>query len=427
MSNNIADILGNTTKKTNILGNKTNKTPTNYVKNQFSNVQNYAQNRYEDVKGTVSKLSGTQMILILIIFIILIIMIYLYYRNKKEQEKIYRFNNEPLFMTGIEQNKPHNTKKIYKYIDPENGKVTSYIPGYLFNEQNGTQYTFSFWMFINGKEWGYRFGEWKHIFHRGSAPPSNTESINAQIVGLTTQLPGFWLSPKENRLNCILTTGKSGEERLTIDDIEINKWINIVMVLNNNSVSLYRDGLLERSTNLLQKVRSTKDATYVNYFGGFAGNMAYLQYFNRALTPEEVQKLYHGFRGNIDKYIHHMFDKEHERTKHHKPSDNRQQCNYLAWEKELRQKKDYGNRLKDIYKTLCTNTKNMSEGECKSEFSKLDAFSKDAPLDILKSSHKKLVDSVKRTAQGYEYQTLDYKHRVAYLNKFEYDKIKKSI
>ncbi len=419
MSDDLSNILDNTTKKNIKINNKQS--------NVIQEMTNYSKNKYDDFRETVSQLTNMQIIILLVIFVMLLIMIYLYYRYYKEQQKIYRFNNEPLFMTGIEENKPHNCKKIYRYIDQTNGKVTSYIPGYLFDEKNGNQYTFNFWMFINGRGWNYRFGEWKHIFHRGSTPsmPIDDEhSTNDKIVSLNTQLPGFWLSPKENRLNCVLTTGKNGEERITIDDIEINKWINITMVLNRNNVALYRNGLLEKSINLFEKIGNTKDAVYVNYFGGFAGNMAYLQYFNRALTPEEVKKLYEGFRENIDKYINHMFHKEIDRIKMCRPSDTKNQCNYLEWEKKIRQKKNYVNQIEESYKILCDNTSNMSQKECQIEQIKLNKYLKDITSDMLMGVKKKLIKNIKDIGQGYQYESIDNKKRIAVLNKIEIDKLR---
>lgn len=254
---------------------------------------NYVSNQYEAATDTFNKFTLLQKVIAIIAFILVIIIFILiiYFMRKKDTME------GKVFMTGIENNNPHNSKEIYRYYNPLTERTTSYIPGNLVKEINGTQYTYSFWVFIDGINWNYKFDDWKHIFHKGTRP---TEQIYELENG--KQTPGFWLSPRLNRLNCVMSTDR-GVQKVILKDLELNKWINISMVLNTNTINLYKDGLLERTAVLEGNVYTTEDNIYINYYGGFSGNMAFLQFYNRILDSNEIQKIYEKYKKYIDKYI----------------------------------------------------------------------------------------------------------------------------
>lgn len=298
------DILG---KLTNTLGQTRNT------------IQNTVQDSYKQVQKTYGTMGMLQKILliggIIILIIIIVVIIYLIYRQRKRED----FSSQPLFMTEIANNRPHNAKQVYIYRG-ENRRPTSYIPNYLLQEKSGNQNTYSFWIMIDGKQWNYHFGEWKHIFHRGTDPRiPEDDNIGGQmrdITKLSRQIPGFWLAPAINKLVCVYTTVRGGEiieEKLEIDDIELSKWVNLTVTLNIDNVALYRNGKLEKIINLRGKIVADKSNIYINYYGGFAGNMCYLQYFDRVLAPSEINKLYNNFGKKIQKYVKYVIRKEFSR------------------------------------------------------------------------------------------------------------------
>lgn len=436
MTDEISNILGLNKGRVNLTKYMTNepKTVTNVAQNRLQNTVEYTKNKVSNAQEAFGKMSTTNKILIIVGVIVLFVIIGLIIKFYRDQRKREEFLSQPLFMTEIEQGEPHNTKKIYRYTDPNTGRTTPYIPSNNFDIRNGSEFTFSYWMFIDGKGWDYRFGEWKHIFHRGTSPIIPIDGTNAganagtneDITKLTVQMPSFWLSPKENTLNCSLTTGESGEERIALEDVPINKWINIVLVVDGNSASLYMDGKMYRTINLMNKINITKDAVYVNYFGGFAGKMAYLQYFNRALTPQEIQNLYREFKKIIDKYI------ESEKSGRMidvlvPPTVDKQECNYMAFIKQEKDKEMYINKIVDLNTVLCKNTKGMTETECNVENKKLrKMIGSGMPITEIKARLDKMVESVKPVNESvYKYVDESGKTRMVYLTNEEYQKIRK--
>ena len=115
----------------------------------MDNIQETAKVYTQQATDFIKKRSGTQIGIFVGLFVFLLIVIYFIYSFKGEQDKLNKFANQPVFMTEIEENLPHNTKNIYNYLDPDTGNKIPYIPGNLIREKNGTQYTFSFWILVN--------------------------------------------------------------------------------------------------------------------------------------------------------------------------------------------------------------------------------------------------------------------------------------
>lgn len=191
---------------------------------------------------------------------------------------------------------------------------------------NGGYFTYNFWLYINGNSnsintdnWNsFRTNEWKSIFYRGNAMNNNGD------LSTLIQYPGFWLTPKMNNMVIVFQNG-SYIERLEITNIEFNTWNNFSVVVEGKSVSVYINGLLDRSLNLYQNITlmngyniyvtsDLKSSTTTNNstqekMCGFAGSLAQLIYYNYTLTPYDIQKSYLYYKKIIDKYQSNLYIK----------------------------------------------------------------------------------------------------------------------
>lgn len=193
----------------------------------------------------------------------------------------------------------------------------------LSPDLNGGYFTYSYWLYINGTDndinkknnwYNYRYDEWKLILYRGNAMnsliPSESDGEELDLTGLT-QFPGFWLTPKLNNL-VIVFQNNSYVERLEVNNIEFNKWINITVIVELKSVSIYINGLLERTLNLYQNttimnqyniyVGNDKLLSKNNNESGFAGSIAELVYYNYALNVNQVMESYKYYKKIMDDY-----------------------------------------------------------------------------------------------------------------------------
>jgi hypothetical protein len=176
--------------------------------------------------------------------------------------------------------------------------------------------TYSFWIYVNGSNntvnqntWNtYRYKEWKSIMYRGDSTSQ-------------TQFPGFWLTPTLNNLVIAFQHNNSKVERIQLDNIEMNKWINIITVIENKSVSIYIDGLLDRINNLDQTQPDV--STYNLYINndytsvvdekedninvsinknGFPGYLTNVINYNYPLTANYIKEAYSYYKKVIDNY-----------------------------------------------------------------------------------------------------------------------------
>lgn len=184
----------------------------------------------------------------------------------------------------------------------------------LPQDLNGGYFTYSFWLYVNGNNnyinndnnWNsYRHKEWKSIFYRGN--PIDQSGDLSNLI----QFPGFWLTPVLNNMVIVFQNGNY-VERLEITNVPFNTWTNYSVVVETKSVSVYINGLLDRTLNLYQNITimngynlyisSDMNSSNNNKQSGFPGSIAQLIFYNYALTPYDIYNSYLYYKKIIDKY-----------------------------------------------------------------------------------------------------------------------------
>ena len=177
----------------------------------------------------------------------------------------------------------------------------------LPQDLNGGYFSYSFWLYVDSSNYsstGYRYTEWKSVFYRGD-PISSTTNLPS-----TTQYPGVWLTPKLNNLVIVFQSSAQPIERIELNNIPINSWFNVAVVVESKSVSIYMNGLLDNTVSLTQSVQIMNTANlYITSDNkgptgktGFVGSIAELIFFNYALTPTDVYNSYLYYNKIITNY-----------------------------------------------------------------------------------------------------------------------------
>lgn len=186
----------------------------------------------------------------------------------------------------------------------------------LPNKNQMGNFSYSFWMNITGTSnssgtnstWNnYRYSEWKSIFYRGSQITDSTS-----LDGMT-QFPGFWLTPKIN--NLVIAFQQSGHdvERVQIENIPLNKWVNVIVVVESKSVSVYLDGMLSTIVSLNQFAPDMQ--TYSLYVAGdsplsvsdpqksgYPGFLTEVVYYDYALSNEYIKMAFEYYAKIVANY-----------------------------------------------------------------------------------------------------------------------------
>lgn len=185
--------------------------------------------------------------------------------------------NSPQLINGM----VNGNQQITFIQDPSvNGAVTIYRSN---NAQDGIEFTWSIWLLIESISTNSNM--YQHIFSKGNS--------NLQSDGLIfpNNAPGLYLTPNKNELVVIMNTYNVINEEVTISDIPINKWVNVIIRCQNNTLDVYINGTIARSINLVGVPKQNYGDVYVALNGGFDGNISNLWYYNYALGTAAIQTI----------------------------------------------------------------------------------------------------------------------------------------
>jgi hypothetical protein len=243
-------------------------------------------------------------------------------------------------------------KSYSELVDkPSSAKQSYVIPATDLKKSDFGKYSMSMWIYVD--DWNYRYSQKKVVFQRETPGSSynprvyldeyqndlhielnlfNNEDnyasnygnkIKEAVSGSGTLTyddvscnDGKNVECKDGMLYCstddsqitidgntITGCESSSMEKILIKNINLQKWVNITMVFNDNSVDVYINGKLVK-TQVFQGVIDTSSFNSGNVEitpdGGFAGYLSRFYYYNRVITPQEAWNIYKsGFSSNM--------------------------------------------------------------------------------------------------------------------------------
>jgi len=155
------------------------------------------------------------------------------------------------------------------------------------NENGGIEFTWSVWLFVSDLD--YMKGSYKHVFHKGNDSFQTTGDMKG--LNYPNNAPGLYFMPKDNNMVVIMNTFNDIVERITIEDIPMNKWYNVVIRVEGQNVDIYVNGTIVNRHVLKNVVRQNYDKVYMSMNGGFAGYTSDLWYYDYALSTSELQSI----------------------------------------------------------------------------------------------------------------------------------------
>jgi len=235
--------------------------------------------------------------------------------------------------------------KSTKLTEMAEGKIQQTILAKdLKNSNNSSNYTYSMWLFVD--EWNYKFGEEKTVLDRNKAPTvvlgdkPNTLKVMVKYYDAGKDIDGAdsigaddsWKDAEATQAACDACNSgytcacdacqkgvpKSGADaesatdrasRLAlernksnlgtsdhaclVDNIPIQKWVNIVISLYGRTLDLYLDGKLVRTCVIPGVPRVDNDMDInVTPGGGFSGWTSAFKYWAHASNPQEAYNIY---------------------------------------------------------------------------------------------------------------------------------------
>jgi len=205
-----------------------------------------------------------KIIIICVIILVLIIISYFYFTDFGHTNL---FNDHKLMFSD---------KVIY--VGSEN----------MPSSEEGIQYTLSCWIRVNNlylnTKWDNGTSNYKTIIDNNGSP-NILYLINENVIRI--QLVYY----NENRLTYY---------NFDLENIELQKWINITITVDNKLVNIYKNGILYKSKELLNpNLRNYKLMSIGEKYNNFNGYIGYIDYYNYVLTPDKINNIFN------KNYTHH--------------------------------------------------------------------------------------------------------------------------
>ena len=165
-------------------------------------------------------------------------------------------------------------------------------------------YSYSIWFYIN--DWNQNYGQPKIIYARKDSDGNQSPSV---VLGDFENNLNITVSVYPDKNTPAGSGGVSPTHTCNIDNVPLQKWVNLIVSLNGRSLDVYLDGKLVRTCVLpgVAKVDGKADI-YLTPNGGFEGFTSKFQYIADSVNPQQAYNIYKegygggGLGGMMDKY-----------------------------------------------------------------------------------------------------------------------------
>ena len=171
-------------------------------------------------------------------------------------------------------------------------------------EDNDTANTFSQWTDDTNTNYSCKDNviiiHNKDIYDTGSSSTTTTSESSSSVK--------FTQSSGEIKTNISCVYGISQE--LIVENINMQKWVNIILTVNNRSMDVYINGKLVKTkafNNLIDTEAFNNGGITITPNGGFGGFVSRVQYYPYYINPEKAWNIYRdgfgdAFESSLNKY-----------------------------------------------------------------------------------------------------------------------------
>ena len=255
-------------------------------KNTSQMFTNFRNNRY--VSGTSEFLYSNSLVA-KVAFLLLVVIVFIFMLTLTSRFLAWAMapSTSPTLVKGMKDG------KRMKHI-PQDPKIKDAIPILRSNnERDGIEFTYSVWLYIKDLS---PISNKKHIFHKGEGNILDEKWKNQNTKGISfpNNGPGLYLHENKNALVVIMNTFDNVIEEVEIDNIPMNKWVNVVIRVKNRLMDVYVNGTIAVRYEFSSVPKQNYGDLFVNMNGGFNGELSSLRYFNRALSGVEILDINRG-------------------------------------------------------------------------------------------------------------------------------------
>jgi hypothetical protein len=220
-------------------------------------------------------------------FVILVIILFLFFLGLGVNAVQYLFSSgkDPYIIKGMISG---NDSQVIAQDPLQRKAVTLQRSN---NEKTGMEFTWSVWLYVAEVN---NNTQHQHIFNKGDRTYDTTGVAINNGPGLYIKGKEAGTAPSTLSLVVFMDTA-SNTEKITIPEIPIKKWVNVIIRLENLMMDIYINGIIKE-----RKV--FPNVPKQNYYdilicqnnaagSGFNGNLSNLRYYNKALSAIQINNI----------------------------------------------------------------------------------------------------------------------------------------
>ena len=160
----------------------------------------------------------------------------------------------------------------------------------------GIEYNVNLWMFLN--DYNYRINEDKVIVKRGDDSIYNPiimlekQSNNLKIIVSTSYFSKESANEEISDIELTDDEQEESQEEFTVNNIKLQKWVNINVGFIDNSIDVYLDGKLVKSFIIRGYPKINSGGLVITPGGGFNGSISNLTYTNKSFSHNKIVSTY---------------------------------------------------------------------------------------------------------------------------------------
>jgi hypothetical protein len=177
------------------------------------------------------------------------------------------------------------------------------------NGRYGIEFSWSIWLWIDkiGNAPGQAQVKRQHIFSKGSdtvsmndptaggwKPQAGDSTLSKEYqAGMLTPNngPGLYLDAAKNSLYVVMNTFDMINEEVEINDIPMNKWVNVIIRNEGRILDVYINGTIAIRHQLSSVPKQNYGNVHATKNGGFNGRWSLLHYYDHALNTTEIMNI----------------------------------------------------------------------------------------------------------------------------------------
>ena len=277
ISKTVNDAANNVSEKISSLANNVSEnvnSASNYVKESISSFNDAS------LVGSTGTFLESNTLIAKFAFLVIVLIVFMILLNLgvKLVGFFMKPKNDPKLINGT----MNGSNEVTIYQDPKNSESVPILRSN--NENKGIEFTWSVWIYINDLQTSPQYS---CVFNKGNA------TYNSSGFATVNNGPGLYIDNTTNDLIVKMNTVAISNpvETLVVKDIPLRKWFNCVIRIENTALDVYINGGIVARTVLQDVPKQNYQDVNVWKNGGFNGNLADLQYFDKALSVFQINNI----------------------------------------------------------------------------------------------------------------------------------------